>query len=209
MSEPKQDRAIKTRDEILHAAAAVFDERGYSGASMREIMKRAGVTLGAVYFHFENKEQLAHAVMNAQPSSVMPRLASEGLQRLVDLTLVWAHQLQTNPVLRAGVRLTNEQASFGMHDATPYREWAQIMENCLTTARAADELRTDVADHTVAEFVVAACTGMQMYSNLVSGRTDLTDRTIGMWQLLLPTLTAPEHAAEISATQQRSDWLNS
>lgn len=206
-SGPKQDRAIKTRDEILLAAATVFDERGYRGASMREIMKRAGVTLGAVYFHFENKEALAQAVMNAQPKSIVPRLGSRGLQRLVDLTLVWSNQLQVDPLLRAGVRLTNEQNDFGLHDATPYREWAQIMESCLQSAHDDGELQAHLDPRRVADFVVAACTGMQMYSQVVSGRADLTDRTIAMWQFLLPSLTSPEHAAEISADQSRSRWL--
>ncbi|MFJ6700849.1 ScbR family autoregulator-binding transcription factor [Streptomyces sp. NPDC091272] len=208
MSEPKQDRAIKTRDEIIYAAASVFDERGYSGASMREIMKRAGVTLGAVYFHFENKEALARAVMNAQPTTVIPRLASQGLQRLVDLTLVWAHQLQANPVLRAGVRLTGEQAGFGMEDATPYQEWAQIMESCLLAARRDDELNEAVDSTAVAEFLVSACTGMQMYSHVVSGRSDLTARTLQMWQILLPSLTSPARVSALRADQARADWLN-
>ncbi|MDI5983012.1 TetR/AcrR family transcriptional regulator, partial [Amycolatopsis magusensis] len=106
---PKQERAQKTREEILRAAAEVFDERGYHGAGMREIMKRAGVTLGAVYFHFPNKEALAQAVMHEQPATIVPSLRSEGLQRLVDITLVWSHKLQSDPLLRAGVRLTSEQ----------------------------------------------------------------------------------------------------
>ncbi|MFD0570557.1 TetR family transcriptional regulator [Kitasatospora gansuensis] len=47
MAEPKQERAVKTRAIILRAAAEVFDEFGFSGASISKIMKRAGMTQGA------------------------------------------------------------------------------------------------------------------------------------------------------------------
>ncbi|MER7195892.1 TetR family transcriptional regulator [Streptomyces flaveolus] len=47
MAEPKQERATRTRELILRAAAEVFDESGYSGAGISKIMNRAGVTQGA------------------------------------------------------------------------------------------------------------------------------------------------------------------
>ncbi|MDH6118104.1 ScbR family autoregulator-binding transcription factor [Kitasatospora sp. GAS204B] len=193
--EPKQERAVRTRDEILQAAAQVFDEHGYHGASMREIIKRAGVTLGAVYFHFPNKEALARAVMTAQTPTIMPRLASQGLQRLVDLTLVWSRQLQIDPVLRAGVRLTGEQTGFGLSEVEPYRVWVEIMQDCLRTAERDGELLAGIDVHETAEFVVSACTGMQMYAQIATGRADLSERTVSMWRLLLPAL-ATEAAAK-------------
>jgi AcrR family transcriptional regulator len=47
-----------TRAELLTAAAAVFERRGYSGASITEIAEEAGFTHGAVYSNFESKEDL-------------------------------------------------------------------------------------------------------------------------------------------------------
>ncbi len=44
----------------------MFDEFGFSGASVSKIMKRAGVTQGGMYFHFPSKMALAHAVMVEQ-----------------------------------------------------------------------------------------------------------------------------------------------
>ncbi|MFE7498309.1 ScbR family autoregulator-binding transcription factor [Streptomyces albidoflavus] len=208
MPEPKQERAQRTREEILRAAAEVFDERGYSGASMREIMNRARVTLGAVYFHFPNKEALALAVMRAQPSSIVPALKSQGLQRLVDITFVWAHKLQSDPTLRAGVRLTSEQTGFGLDDATPYREWARIMEECLADGRAAGEVREDVDIRTLAEFIVSACTGLQAYSLLTSGREDLPERTRAMWQLLLPAIAEGDAVGSVDVSQAREAAVN-
>lgn len=52
--EPRQ-----TQDRILQAALAVFTERGYRDASIDDIAARAGVTKGAVYYWFRDKDDLA------------------------------------------------------------------------------------------------------------------------------------------------------
>lgn len=200
----KQERAEQTRRALLLAAAEVFDEFGYAGASITRILKRAGVTAGALYFHFGSKEDLAKAVMNSQPDTLVPLLAASGLQRLIDLTLVWSWQLQRDPLLRAGVRLTNEQASIGDSlNADPYEKFRGIMTSCLHDARVDGELQPGIEPTVVAEFVIAACTGMQMYSNVVSGRRDLPERTQQMWNLLLPGIAVPSVITRAEATPAR------
>ena len=57
-----QERAIRTRRNILVAAADVFADVGYEAATISEILQRANVTKGALYFHFASKEVLADAV---------------------------------------------------------------------------------------------------------------------------------------------------
>jgi AcrR family transcriptional regulator len=205
MARTTNDRAQRTRECLIRAAAEVFDESGYAGAGITRILERAGVTAGAMYFHFKGKEDLAVAVMNAQQGVVEPRLTSHGLQRLVDITLVWARRLQTDPVLRAGVRLAVEQGSFGLQDATAYVNWRDSMRECLEGAAADGELRAGVDPRTVAEFVVGACTGIQLYSQLVSGRVDLPERTVAMWELLLPGVVAPDAYDAISLDLKRGE----
>ena len=53
----------RTRGELLDAAAKVFSERGYEGASVAEIAERAGRTTGAIYAHFPTKEALFLALL--------------------------------------------------------------------------------------------------------------------------------------------------
>jgi len=55
----QQERAVRTRRAVLEAAAAVFAERGYAAATIGEILARAQVTKGALYFHFDSKAALA------------------------------------------------------------------------------------------------------------------------------------------------------
>jgi AcrR family transcriptional regulator len=59
-------RRQQTRDHLLAAAAQVFAERGFHGASLDEVATVAGFTKGAVYSNFKNKEDLFLALFRAQ-----------------------------------------------------------------------------------------------------------------------------------------------
>jgi AcrR family transcriptional regulator len=52
--EPKEKRI----EDIVSAAVEEFLEKGYDGASMEAIARRAGISKGGLYHHFENKEQI-------------------------------------------------------------------------------------------------------------------------------------------------------
>ena len=60
-----------TRDRLLDAAAAVFAEKGYDGAGVPEIARRAGLTTGAIYSRFTGKAELLR-----RPSSRTPPTSS-------------------------------------------------------------------------------------------------------------------------------------
>lgn len=56
--------ALATRSRILDAAERLFHEQGVSRTSLHEIAQAAGVTRGAVYWHFEDKGDLFNAMMD-------------------------------------------------------------------------------------------------------------------------------------------------
>ncbi|MFD3722337.1 TetR family transcriptional regulator [Streptomyces sp. NPDC058674] len=58
----KQERAARTRESLVRAAAEVFAEQGFTTASIAAISRRAGVSAGGLHFHFESKTALADAV---------------------------------------------------------------------------------------------------------------------------------------------------
>lgn len=57
-----KEEALETRDKLLDAAGRVFSEKGVTGTSLGEIAKAAGVTRGAIYWHFCNKTELMEAL---------------------------------------------------------------------------------------------------------------------------------------------------
>lgn len=201
MTEPKQERAVKTREAILYAAAEVFDEYGYSGASISKIMDRAQVTQGGMYFHFKSKLGLAQAVLAHQQKFVDIPHGMPGLQRLIDLNFFLAHELQTNVLFRASVRLAVEQGDFGLRDATAYEEWVAQFHDMLCGARDQGELLPDVDEREVANVLVGAYSGIQVFSNVASGRADLQERIAAMWRVMLPGIATPQAIADLRIPQ--------
>ncbi|NEE26311.1 TetR family transcriptional regulator, partial [Streptomyces sp. SID7982] len=58
----KQERATRTRQALIRSAAVVFEQHGYAQARLVLISSGAGVSTGALHFHFENKAAVAEAV---------------------------------------------------------------------------------------------------------------------------------------------------
>lgn len=63
MARQTKEVAQETRSRLLDTAEHVFSERGVSRTSLAEIATAAGVTRGAVYWHFKNKADLFEAMM--------------------------------------------------------------------------------------------------------------------------------------------------
>ncbi|WP_165679178.1 TetR family transcriptional regulator, partial [Metapseudomonas otitidis] len=59
-----KEEAEKTRADILAAAELLFLENGVAHTSLEQIARAAGVTRGAVYWHFQNKAHLFHEMLN-------------------------------------------------------------------------------------------------------------------------------------------------
>ncbi|MFF3095116.1 TetR family transcriptional regulator [Streptomyces cyaneofuscatus] len=111
----KQARSARTRQALIEAAAGEFDRHGYAGSSLAQISKAAGISMGALTFHFSSKEELAATVRSrghhATTAVVHQVSAAEAApaQAVVQLTLALARLLEEEAVVRAAARLTQEQ----------------------------------------------------------------------------------------------------
>jgi AcrR family transcriptional regulator len=63
-------RRAATRRALLDAARSLFAERGYHGTAAEEIVRRAGLTRGALYHHFEDKKDLFRAVVDEMEGEI-------------------------------------------------------------------------------------------------------------------------------------------
>src|SRR5580693_923669 len=110
-----RERAEATRQSLLLAAAHLFDQHGYVGTSISDISRRAGLTSGAVYFHYANKENLARAVVEEHFASWPPLIerisnsAAPALEQLVLLSFEVARAFRDDILVRAGARLWTER----------------------------------------------------------------------------------------------------
>lgn len=70
----QQERSLATRERIVAAAEWAFAEKGYEGARISDIAKRAGCSVGAVYFRFADKDALFFAIVESFRAGVRERL---------------------------------------------------------------------------------------------------------------------------------------
>ncbi|KJY42960.1 gamma-butyrolactone-binding protein [Streptomyces sp. NRRL B-1568] len=202
----KQDRAIRTRQSILEAAAVVFDERGYDAATITEILARAEVTKGALYFHFASKEELALAVIDAQmPDTVQPAAptSSSKMQELVDMGMIFAHRLLDDALLRGSVRLTLDHGSTNLNRSSPFHGWTELHTRILTEGKERGEVLPHVVPADTAELIVGAYAAINTMSQAVSNRVDLERRATVLYEHLMPSVAVPSVLARLDMAPGR------
>ncbi|MGW1174645.1 ScbR family autoregulator-binding transcription factor [Kitasatospora sp. NPDC002543] len=199
----RQERAVRTRRLILEAAASVFDECGYERATIGEVVARAGVTRGAVYFHFASKRELAQGVVEEQfGRDEIPERHCK-LQEFVDLGMVVAHLMPRDPVLSAGARLSLGQDVFGEFGGGAGPGWARRAESALEAAGRRGELLPQVVPAETARLVTGAWAGVQIQSQKMSGRADLERRIAALYQHLMPAIAVPGVLATLDLAADR------
>ena len=87
-----QARAAVTRRRIMDAAIELFEDGGFSGTNLNQIIRRAHVTPGAFYYHFTSKEEVALAIID-QVAQGMAQLRTDfmgagesGLESVIEMT---------------------------------------------------------------------------------------------------------------------------
>ncbi len=120
---PKGDKRDRTRATLLEAARAIVREKGYARTTLEAVARRAGMTTGAIYGNFKNRDELFIALGQTYWAPVTPRIKpgatfAEAMHAMAEATLEaiperttaavgrltgLAYTL-TNPDLRARVR---------------------------------------------------------------------------------------------------------
>jgi AcrR family transcriptional regulator len=197
----KQDRAVRTRQVILTAAAKVFQERGYQAATITEILAAANVTKGALYFHFQSKEHLAEGVLAEQDQRLVIPARNCKVQEIVDTVALHAYRLQTDPMVRAGVRLSLDQQATELDRSGPFLRWSEVVLGLLNEARG--ELLPHVVASETADVLVGSFAGVQAMSQIMSGYQDLDQRASHMLRHLLPNVVLSSVLATVDMSAGR------
>src|SRR5271169_1691696 len=129
------DKRSRTRAKLIDAAAAVIGERGYDRASLEEIAARAGMTRGAIYGNFKNKEELFLALVEDRWKPIAPPLKpglgfKEQMRLLGKAVAVEAHKRRGLAAAAAAFQLyavTHERmrARLTQQNAVVYRRMAE------------------------------------------------------------------------------------
>jgi AcrR family transcriptional regulator len=72
---PKGDKRERTRAALLEAARGLIREKGYERTTLEEVAARAGMTTGAIYGNFKNRDELFVALGQAYWPPIRPKIA--------------------------------------------------------------------------------------------------------------------------------------
>lgn len=96
MRKTKEEAAV-TREQLLKKALAVFSKKGYAATTLQDIASEAGVTRGAIYWHFGSKAELYNTLIREyadRGNQIVQQAASEGGSLIDILRRVFIRQLE-------------------------------------------------------------------------------------------------------------------
>lgn len=182
----------------------MFDRVGYGQASLSDIAREAGTTQGSLYFYFPSKEELALAVINEQSQRSIaaltaPTTASSPFGALVQASRMITELLLTDPIARAGLRLSLEQGVIQAPTSDFHEQWIANVEQQVQASIELGELRSSLDAAELARSFVAFFTGTQLISSMLTGRSDLLNAVDAMWRLLITAVIVVERQSEVLA----------
>jgi AcrR family transcriptional regulator len=190
----RQARSEATRKKIINAAVELFAEVGYQATGLGDIIERAELTKGALYYHFDSKATLATAIIEEGANTALIAFRNIGeptapaLENMIHGAFVVADLIRTDKLVRSGAQL---QRAFGEFNESTVLTHGRLVAEMVNQARQAiveDDLRDDLDPGTVGEVIVSAMLGAELVSNVSAGGADLIERIARTWTLLLPAL---------------------
>lgn len=196
-----QARSQRTRQRLVHAGAEMFNRKGYANATLGQIAGAAGMTKGALYFHFASKDGLADAVQErgrALLHDFVRRHWEAGVppvQVLIDMTHWLARTLHDDPVIRASFRITNECTGRQPPVTDFHQAWITEVLRLLGQARAAGALLDRAGPDGPEALLSATVCGIGVLAGTGMAYPELSRRVAALWQPLLSALVPPDDVA--------------
>ncbi len=129
----RQARSEATRRKIITSAVELFNEIGYPATGLGDIIERAEMTKGALYYHFDSKESLATAIIEEASARLFEAFRSittssaPTLESMIHGMFVVADLWRTDQIARSGTQLLRAFGDFNEAAARTYRGWVAEM----------------------------------------------------------------------------------
>jgi AcrR family transcriptional regulator len=166
-----QDQLDARRREILAAARACFARFGYEGATVRRLEEQTGLSRGAIFHHFRDKDSLFLAVAEDDAATMAETVARDGLVQVMRDLLAQAASPDTTGWLGSQLEVSRRLRT----DPAFAKRWAErsaaigeATRERLSRQRDAGVLRGDVPLGVLAQFLELAYDGLVLH--LAMGR---------------------------------------
>lgn len=195
-------KAQQTKLHIIEQAAVVFNQRGYAGTSMADLMQATGLKKGGLYNHFRSKDELAldafdYAVTQMQQHF---RGAMKGKRHAVDrlmAVLSVYEKMSESPPLRGGCPILNTAVeSDDTHPALRDRAkqavdaWRSLFQRIIQKGIARDELLPTVNADEVSTILISTLEGAVMLSKLYGDDTYIAQALLHLREYIQHQLAA-------------------
>jgi len=191
----------RTRERLLQAASREIYRSGFQSASLDTILAVAGVTKGALYYHFDSKEALGHAVIDEVIATEVRGKWVRPLQNGTDPIDALIGAVQDLPVRPADVRggcqlnnlaqeMSSLDAGFRKRLAIIFDAWREAVASVLREGQAHGSVRCDVEPADAAGLLIAMVEG---YASLAKNAQDPKVMKAGIRNIVgwLRSLRAP------------------
>lgn len=195
----------------MQAAFHAIHESGFRGTDLETILRAAGVTKGAMYYHFENKEALGYAVVDEIIASITREKWLWPLQNAknpIDTLIGIVQSTSLRPAdLRCGCPLNNlsQEMSpldegFRKRTAKVFGDWQNAIATALRDGRQRKIVRSDVKPEEAASFLVATYEG---YISLAKSYQDVAGLQAGEKAMInfLESLRAPRSRMRAASSE--------
>lgn len=188
----RQARGEVTRQKIMDAAVDLFSEVGYASTGLGEIIERAEITKGALYYHFDSREALAAAIIEEATNRVIgafrdiAQSSSPALENMIHGSFVVLGMIAHDKMARIGRQLARALGQFTAVGAHTYADWTTVVDDQAVRAGEEGDLTPGLDPHVVGETIIATLLGIEQLSTAISAGTDMIPRLTHAWELLLP-----------------------
>jgi TetR/AcrR family transcriptional repressor of nem operon len=178
MSEVKKSgltKGEKTRLNIVAKAAVIFNQRGFEGSSMQDIVEAVGLEKGSIYGHFSSKEELALEAFDfAWADTVQKRMGNlDTVNNAVDKLKLHVRNYVNTPSFSGGCPLLNtavdaDDGNLALRDRArkAVRGWEEALVNIVIEGQQRGEIRLEVQPQSVATFLISTLEGSTAVSRI-------------------------------------------
>ncbi|MDV6277932.1 TetR/AcrR family transcriptional regulator [Rhodococcus erythropolis] len=199
-----QARAVRTREEVVVAAAQLFDGEGYGTTTVNTIIAASGYAKGAVYYHFPSKEAIArqlvadwNLVVDESIREVPVRAAAgTTFDRLTAIFSSLARTIAGDTNVRAGMKLTLEPA---IDNGASFARWVDAVSGIVDTAITAGEWADRPATHRLAWNLCSGTVGAAHAAAALPGVVEVAIRIQDVVSAHLKSLAARRTPTPTSA----------
>jgi AcrR family transcriptional regulator len=168
----------RTRQRIVERCAPVFNQRGFAGASMRDLVAATGLEKGGIYNHFGSKEALAIAAFDHAIDRQGARLRAardeheHAVDRLVAIIHAFARSARKPPIaggcpiMNTAVEADDTNPELLAHARDAMTDWHRLIGSIVKAGLERNELAPSTDPYELATIVTAALEGALMLSRL-------------------------------------------